>query len=150
MYSSILVAVDLDHPESWANALPVACALGRSFSARLTLCTVVRDAEAAVEAQWSAIGYRQMLDVARARLGELASAAAEAGAGVDVGTGTICRGILDVAGRAGADLIVLASHRPGVRDYLLAANAVRVARRAPCSVLVVRGDLEPSQPATAL
>ena len=143
MYSSIVAAVDLDQPESWAKALPVACALSRGFAARLTLCTVVRDADAVVEAQWSAIGYRQMLEVARARLAELAELADGAGRpdiAVDVGTGSICGGVLDVAARAEADLIVLASHVPAIRDHLLAANAVRLVRRAPCSVLVVRGD----------
>lgn len=140
MYSSILVAVDLDRPETWAKALPVACALSRSFSARLTLCSVVRDAEAAVEAQWSAIGYRQMIDLARARLGELASVAGEPDMAVEVGTGTISGGILDVAGRIEADLIVLASHGPAAKDHLFAANAVRVVGRASCSVLVVRGE----------
>jgi universal stress protein F len=140
MYSSILVAVDLDRPQTWAKALPVACTLRRSFSARLTLCSVVRDMDAAVEAEWSAIGYRQMIDVAHARLSELASVAAEPNIDVDVGTGTICGGILDVAERARADLIVMASHMPNAKDHLLAANASRVVRRAPCSVLVVRGE----------
>ena len=38
-----------------------------------------------------------------------------------------------------ADLIVLASHKPALKDYLLGANASRVVRSAPCSVHVVRG-----------
>ena len=141
MYSSILVAIDPDQPRSWSDALPAAAALARCFSARVTLCTVVRDAEAAVEAQWSAIGYREMVEVARVRLLELASGVAGLDVRVEVGTGTICRGILDLAGRVGADLIVLASHEPGRMDYLLGANASRVARRAPCSVFVVRGEV---------
>lgn len=141
MYSRILVAVDLDRSWSWAGALPVAVALARCFSARLTLCSVVRDAEAALEAEWSPIGYREMLDIAKARLAELAS-----GAGmpidVEVGTGTVCSGILSVAERIDADLILLASHVPGLRDHLWSAQAARVARRAACSVLIVRGDGE--------
>jgi nucleotide-binding universal stress UspA family protein len=37
-----------------------------------------------------------------------------------------------------ADLIVVGSHRPAMKDYLLGTNAARVVRHAHCSVLVVR------------
>ena len=46
--------------------------------------------------------------------------------------------ILGVAGEARADLIVVGSHRPAMRDYLLGTNASRVVRHASCSVLVAR------------
>ena len=138
MYSNILVAVDLDQPGSWAKALPASVALARCFAARLTLCTVVPDAEAELEAEWSAAGYRQMIHVAEAKLKNLA-AEHDMEMPAEVGTGSIWGGIIDAAGRIGADLIVLASHKPGMKDYLLGANASRVVRAAPCSVLVVRG-----------
>ena len=138
MYSSILVAIDPDQPRSWSDALPAASALARCFSARLTLCTVVRDAEAAVEAQWSAIGYRDMIEQARTRLATIADEVPDLPVSVAVGPGTICNGILDLARSHGADLIVLASHRPELKDHVISANAARVARRAACSVLIVR------------
>lgn len=138
MYSHILIAVDLDQPGSWAEALPAAIALARSHSARLTICSVVRDLEAAVEAEWSPIGYRELLDLTKVRLAELASGVSGPAVDVEVGTGTICGGILEVAARIRADLIVLASHVPGMKDHVWAGNAVRVARRAECSVLIVR------------
>ena len=37
-----------------------------------------------------------------------------------------------------ADLIVMTSHRTGVRTYFLGSNAGHVVRYATCSVLVVR------------
>jgi len=46
--------------------------------------------------------------------------------------------ILRVAEEAGADLIVVGSHRPAMKDYLLGTNASRVVRHARCSVLVAR------------
>ena len=46
--------------------------------------------------------------------------------------------ILDLAEKIGADLIVMASHRPELKDYLLGPNAARVVRHAECSVMVVR------------
>ena len=138
MYRNILIAVDPDEPDSWADALPVAAKLARCFTARLTLCSVVRDVEAELQAEWSPIGYREMLELARIRLLELAATLPDQTVDVEVGTGTVCRGVLQVAERVRADLIVLASHVPELKDYLLSANAARVTRRAACSVLVVR------------
>lgn len=140
MYSQILIAVDLDQPGSWAVALPEAAALARCNSARLTICSVVRDLKAALEAEWSPIGYREMLGLTKVRLAELASGVRGIAVDVEVGTGTICGGILDVAERIRADLIVVASHVPGVKDHIWAGNAARVARRAECSVLIVRSS----------
>lgn len=138
MYSSILLAIDLEASDSWAKALPVSQALARTFRARLTLCTVVTNADAQEEAQWSPIGLRQLVGTAQARLQSLA-ADQDMDIGTDVAIGSVRHGIIDAAERAGADLIVLASHRPEMKDYLLGANASRIVRHAPCSVLVVRG-----------
>jgi nucleotide-binding universal stress UspA family protein len=55
-----------------------------------------------------------------------------------VGHGSIYAEILRASRDAGADLIVMASHRPEMKDYLIGANAARVVRHADCSVLVVR------------
>ena len=46
--------------------------------------------------------------------------------------------ILETAAKIGADLIVMASHRPKPMDYLLGPNAAKVVRHAKTSVLVVR------------
>jgi len=52
--------------------------------------------------------------------------------------GTIDREILDEAKTMHADLIVMSSHRTGMRTYFLGSNAGHVVRYAGCSVLVVR------------
>lgn len=139
MYSTILVPVDLDEPSSWAKAIPAAVALCRCFKASLTLATVVPDTRLLLEAQRSPIAFEELLDIANARLNALADSIEGAGAiGRKVGTGAIYSAILDIAGQIDADLIVLASHRPAMKDYLLGTNASRVVRHAGCSVLVVR------------
>jgi len=46
--------------------------------------------------------------------------------------------ILGAAEEAEADLVVVGSHRPAMKDYLLGTNAARVVRHARCSVLVAR------------
>lgn len=46
--------------------------------------------------------------------------------------------ILSLAEAISADLIIIASHRPGISTYLLGSNAEVIVRHAKCSVLVVR------------
>lgn len=36
------------------------------------------------------------------------------------------------------DLIIVGSHRPGLQDYFLGSTAARIARRAHCSVYIMR------------
>lgn len=52
--------------------------------------------------------------------------------------GTIYKEIIAVASSKGCDLIILSSHRPETKDYLLGPNAARVVRHADQSVFVVR------------
>lgn len=52
--------------------------------------------------------------------------------------GTIYDEILRAAGKLGVDTIIMGSHRPELKDYLLGPNAARVVRHARCSVYVVR------------
>jgi universal stress protein F len=139
MYSSILRAVDLDEPSSWENAAPAALALSRCFAARLTLTYVVPGSVLSLQAQWSELGVRQILDSARTRLARLADRCTEGVGETCVTSGSVYGGVLEAAEQCGADLIVLASHRPEMKDYLIGANASRVVRHARCSVMVVRG-----------
>ena len=55
-----------------------------------------------------------------------------------VAEGKIYREILSAAKAIEADLIVMGSHHPELKDYLLGPNAARVVRHADCSVMVVR------------
>ena len=139
MYSSILVPIDLDEPSSWSKAVPAALALAKCFGARCTLATVVEDSLAAREAQWSSIAFRELLATAGARLSLLVDdLRGDTPVETKVGTGSVGGGILDLADQVEADLIVLASHRPAMKDWLIGANASRVVRHSRRSVLVVR------------
>lgn len=139
MYRNILVPVDLDQPANWTEAIATASSLANCFSAKITICTVISDAQAIKTGEWLPISVEQALFDARARLeGLVATTNGDVSFGVEIAAGAIAAGILETAERISADLIVLASHQPAARDYLLAANAIRVARRAPCSVLIAR------------
>jgi nucleotide-binding universal stress UspA family protein len=139
MYRNILVPVDLDEPASWAEAISTASSLAKCFSPKITICSVVSDVDAIKHGEWLPISVEQLMFDARARLeGLVAAANHDQSYGIEVAAGTIAGGILEIAERISANLIVLVSHEPAARDYLVAANAIRVARRAPCSVLIVR------------
>ncbi len=56
----------------------------------------------------------------------------------EVRTGHSYKTILDVADEKQVDLIIIASHRPGLQDYFLGSTAAKVVRHAKCSVLVIR------------
>lgn len=139
MYRKILVPVDLDRPESWQDALSVVLPLAQCFDAELTICTVVSDVNLIKSGEWLPISVEEKLFDARARLeGLAAGATGSRDFAVEVTAGAIAGGILEIAERTDADLIVLVSHQPATLDYLRAANAVRVAGRASCSVLIAR------------
>lgn len=139
MYSRILVAIDLDEPSSWEKAVPAALALARCFDARIGFVYVVPEMALTLRAQSSSISVRRVLDEAHTHLVKLAGKLVD---GRDVAkhvtSGSVYAGILQVAEQTEADLIVLSSHRPAMKDYLIGANASRVVRHANCSVMVVR------------
>lgn len=52
--------------------------------------------------------------------------------------GHASRSILNHADMNNVDLIILASHQPGLQDYLLGSTAAKVVRHAKCAVHVLR------------
>jgi len=55
-----------------------------------------------------------------------------------VGEANVYEVILSIADKINADVIVVAVHRPELKDYLLDPNAARVVLHAKCLVMVVR------------
>ncbi len=147
MYDDILLSIDLNHDSSWRKALPAALELCRSSGATLHVMTVVPDMGSAWVAGFFPGDFEEKA-LARADAGMAEFVAENVPDGVPartiVANGTIYEEILDAARKVGADLIVMASHRPEFRDYLLGPNASRVVRHAPMSVLVVREDADGS------
>lgn len=135
MYSDIVIPVDLD-PEHTADAAVNIARTLASEDARLTLLHVIEvtpgyvatylpedhavKIHARVEAELQAIADR---------LGGLQFAIAAGHAG---------RKIVDWSEEHGADLIVIASHRPSLGEHLIGTTASRVVRHAGCAVHVLR------------
>jgi nucleotide-binding universal stress UspA family protein len=141
MFKEILLTIDLGHESSWVKTLPAAIALCRSFGARLHVMTVVPDYGMAIVGQFFPKDYEhQALEHAREHLHDFVDAHVPKDLPTQciVAHGTVYEEILREAREIGADLIVIGSHRPELKDYLLGPNAARVVRHAGISVLVVR------------
>lgn len=147
--ATILVPVDLDHESSWRRALPTAVDQARLMGGKVHLMNVVPHITAGLDWRYAIRGetggtldynVKDLQKAAKKRLGELMAqyVPPELQGKVLVPHGTIYDEIVQAADRLGVDLIVMASHRPSLKDYLLGPNAARVARHARASVHIVR------------
>ncbi len=142
MYRKILLTIDISDEASWRKALPTAVALCEAFKAEMHLLNVTPELGShVVESYFPPDFDEKMADEATTKLEQLAEDAIPDGIHLEIhtGAGTIYKEILHKAKDIGVDLIVMASHRPELSDYLLGPNAARVVRHADCSVMVVRG-----------
>lgn len=141
MYQNILVAVDINDQNGAVKVSDGAKALGTSSAARMHIVTVFPDSGMAI------VGVALDKDHATRALNETKKALQEfaatalpnvAAEDIHVRQGSIYDCIIKTANSIDADLIVVGSHRPELRDYLVGPNAARVARHATQSVLIVR------------
>jgi len=139
MFKTILVPVDLADPEHFKDAVRTATDMARQSGAKMRLMTVVPPVQPSVAHYLPPDTHERILGDAKTKLDLLAQ---ESGLEVNVSTvvreGSVYHEVLDEAKSAGADLIVMGSHRPAMSTYLLGSNAARIVRHAPCSVMVLR------------
>ncbi len=140
MFKSILLAVDLSEPGSWTRALPAALETAKVTGGKLHVITVAPDVNTQVAPFFPTDVNQQLHKKATEELGTWVKKHIPAGTAVKqiVAQGSIYREILTAAEQVGADLVVMAAHKPGIRDYLLGANAAHVVRHFLHSVLIVR------------
>lgn len=141
MYQNILLAVDIANPESQQKAVESAVACCRAFNASLHVVTVVPDFGMSMVAGFFPKNYADdALAQARKALHAFVEEHVPSEIQVQhiIGHGTIYREIIYYGEKSGCDLIVIASHRPELEDYLLGPNAARVVRHSKASVMVVR------------
>jgi universal stress protein G len=142
MFKNILVPVDLSDTELAKASIEAAVALARASNGRVRLLNVLPITPLALT-QYVPADFEEQQ---RRSSGEAMNiVAGESGLdarhiSVVVRQGGIYHEILEEAKAIGADLIVMSSHRPGVRTVVLGSNASHVVRYARCSVLVVRPD----------
>jgi universal stress protein F len=142
MYNTILVPVDPSQMHSGINAIKIAKKL-IDDSGNILLVSVL-DKLAVLDKYPTHVGTElpdNVRENARKQtLAELKNIAKENGIGskVEIRSGHAANSILLAAEEHNADLIIIASHRPGLSDYFLGSTAARVVRHAQCPVLVDR------------
>jgi len=142
MYTDIMLAIDLGHETAQEKAVKTAVNLAQSTGARLHVITVVPDFGMSIVGGYFPKEHEQeAIEKTNAALHDFTARKIPDGVPVQhiVAHGSIYREILSHAEQTNCDLIVMASHRPELQDYLLGPNAARVVRHAKCSVMVVRG-----------
>jgi len=148
MFKSILIPIDIAHRSSWQFALPQAIELARNSGAVVTVITVVREMTSMFEGVYFQFQVEQLIEDARTKLSQIVSENPADGVSIrqEVRLGSIGHEILAAARAQGSDLIVMASHRPEMQDYLIGPNAAHVARHAECSVLILRRFVKGTPP----
>lgn len=135
MYKSILVPVALDHEGLLDRKLEVARKL-LSNGGRITLVTVLENVPGFVSEFVTIKSENHMTTKVGERLSKAIGDAPDMGYEVLIGKPGVC--ITRYAKENDVELIIVGSHQPGIEDYFLGSTAARVARRSPCSVMVVR------------
>lgn len=138
-FKKILVPIDLGEESSWQEALPTAIDQARHAGGELHVVTVVP--EEPPQLAWLPEDYSdKMIAHGNAQLAKLieANVPDDMTAHPHVVQGSIYREIVRLAKRSNIDLIVMASQRPELKDFLLGPNAARVVRHAECAVLIIR------------
>lgn len=136
MYKSILVPIDLAHIEIGRAMTKRAVALSDD-DVKITLLHVIGDIPAFAQSYLPEGQMQKNLAESKATLKGLADAL-NVEVDVVVRYGSPSPVILDEAEERDIDLIIIASHHPGIKDYLMGSTASRVVRHADCSVLINR------------
>lgn len=136
MYSSIIVAVDLAQLDQGKELLTRALKL-LDAGGKVHLLHVLEDVPAYIAAELPRdLGDRREAET-RVELRDMAHGL-EQHVEFEVRHGAASSQIIEAAQNAGAELIMIASHRPGLSDYFIGSTAARVVRHAQCSVLITR------------
>lgn len=134
MFKKILLPIDLQHESSWTRALPVAADQARHYGAKLILLNVMADVRRVDPARHDEEDSTKKLRALAER---------HVGEGVDVEIkvmhyDSVHRCIRRMVEDEGVDLVIMNSHHPELRDYVLGSNAAQVVHHADCSVFVLR------------
>ena len=139
MPGTILVPLDVNVDKTTSEALALASEIAKARGSKINLLHVVERMPGYITPHLPDDFRNTSLKTAADDLKAAATAhGLNGGTELTVREGNPSAEILDYAKNCGAEMIVMASHDPGMADYLLGSNAARVVRHAHCSVLVVR------------
>lgn len=135
MYSNILIPVASDHSHDPSEAIRIAKAL-RAEGGKITLLSVIEPIPGYVATYMPEGQLEKNREAIITNL--QADAANDEGIEVRVILGHPGGAIVDHAKENGMDLIIVASHKPGLQDFFLGSTAARVVRYSQCAVHVLR------------
>ncbi|MBU2983660.1 universal stress protein [Lentibacter algarum] len=136
----ILVPLDIHQKQDNALLLESAVEMAQNTGATLAFLNVIDvDLDSAmidrfddVKAHYAGLAEKQLQElIAKKVPSEISST-------VNVASGRSYSKVVDVAKEMYVDLIMLAAHKEGMKEFLLGMTAARVVRHAHCSVMVVR------------
>ncbi len=135
MYHNILVPISFDTERDTSGPIKLAEVLATP-EAKVTLLHVVEHIPNYAISYMPAEYLTEARKAIQTELDDLAAKLPNAeGLVIEGHSG---RSILDWAEAHSPDLIIMASHRPGMQDLLLGSTATHVVRHAKCAVHVVR------------
>ena len=135
MYDTILVPADFAHDQQTIESLQKAEKL--LSSGKIVLLHVLDDIPAYALIEMPEGIEEDHLSSAKKDLQEIADKAGVK-VQVEIRKGGSYANIIESAEENKAGLIIINSHRPGFKDYLLGSTAAKVVRHAQCPVLVER------------
>lgn len=136
MYSNILVPIDLSDVGHGKEIFGIAEKLLEP-GGTITVLNVVEDIPGYVAAELPDAVVKDLSTNAHTALEE-ATYGAGGNVKLEVRRGSPASAIVAAAEQLEVDLIIIASHSPGLADYFLGSTASRVVRHAKCPVLVDR------------
>lgn len=137
MYRKILVPVDLSHIERLEKAIDTATDLAAHYGASLYFVGVTTTApgEVARSPEEYSRKLQEYAETQGARHGSRIESIAVTSRDPAV---DLSERLLEAIEQAGADLVVMASHLPGLPEHIFASHGGSVASHARVSVLLVR------------
>ncbi len=136
MFKNIVVPIDLDNAERGKAMLGKVKALAGK-DAMITVVNVVEDVPGLITAELPDGMVEKAAHDAKSSLMDMVKTAGLK-ANVEIRGGRAHHAVVDLAEEIDADLILIASHDPGIKDYFIGSTASGVVGRARCSVLVDR------------
>lgn len=137
MYKTIMVPVDLEHADRLGKALNTAADLAGHYGS--TICYVGVTAATPGRVAHNPQEFEDKLaDFARAQAGRHGHAATSRALVSHDPAADLDRKLDEAVRETGADLVVMASHIPGVADAIWPSHGGRLASHAEVSVFVVR------------
>ena len=140
MFNKILVAIDLDDVTQNDNLLRAASKIADCSNADVFLLNVVAAPPPDLSQFLPEKYEKNALEDISGRLSDVVknSDLQKRVKNASARFGNAYQEILTHARNMDVDLIIVASHRPHVSDFLLGTTAARIVRHATCSTLVVR------------